>query len=104
MLEHQHSNPALQCFVRLLLEMQKKDLVDDFFKNEKGEYEGTCFVFKTLQTTLLVATCFCQKWSCWKVELKTVKLKLKNRFYRIKRRRACTTLALKELKILNRSK
>ncbi|XP_066930401.1 stimulated by retinoic acid gene 6 protein-like [Clytia hemisphaerica] len=35
LLEHQHSNPALQCFVRLLLEDMKKDLKDDFFKNEQ---------------------------------------------------------------------
>eukprot|EP00111_Clytia_hemisphaerica_P010777 TCONS_00031494-protein len=36
LLEHQHSNPALQCFVRLLLEDMKKDLKDDFFKNEQA--------------------------------------------------------------------
>eukprot|EP00111_Clytia_hemisphaerica_P019714 TCONS_00058184-protein len=35
LLEHQHSNPALQCFVRFLLEDMKKDLKDDFFKNEQ---------------------------------------------------------------------
>ena len=37
MLEHQHSNPGLQCFVRLLLEDIKKDMKDDFFSNDRGK-------------------------------------------------------------------
>lgn len=35
MLENQHANPVLQCFVRLLLETKNIQLKDEFFKNER---------------------------------------------------------------------
>ena len=58
LLEHQHSNPVLQCFVRLLLEMQSKNVLHGIQSPEKSGKFAAMYLVKEFYFPLYAVQLF----------------------------------------------